>query len=342
MFIHPGQRQLSGLILLCFFMLCSSGFAAQGKLTGVQEVVFPDWFKDSFLDISDDVEEAAESDKHVILFMELNGCPYCAKMVDENFANAPYKTFLQDNFDVIGLNVKGDREVALNEETTATEKEIADLMGVRFTPGLVFINGENEAVVKVNGYRNVRDFKVILDYVQQKAYKTQKLSEFIKSNKEKNAYALRDHPQFKKVADLSSIADKPLALFFEDSGCLDCAALHDGHLAADEVKKALKDFTVVRIDAMSDEAITDISGNKTTQRELADSLKVSYTPSIVLFDKGEEKLRLESMLYRFHFTSLLEYIGARHYEAYPESPFDYVGAKTEKLLSEGKNVSLSE
>ena len=76
---------------------------APGKVTGGKMAVYPDWFKESFLEIEEDVSEAADGDKHVILFMEMNGCPYCYKMNEENFKHAPYRDFIRENFDVIGL-----------------------------------------------------------------------------------------------------------------------------------------------------------------------------------------------------------------------------------------------
>lgn len=328
-------------VAVLFLSLCvGSSFAAQGTITGGKAISPPDWFKESFLEIAEDVAEANESGKHVILFLEMNGCPYCYKMNEENFKNAPYKAFIQQHFDVISLNVKGDREVALNEETMATEKEIAEQLGVQFTPGLVFLNTDNQVVAKFTGYRSVRDFKVILDFVQQKAYSRQSLNEFIKERKETNAYTLMDHPQFKDVSDLSSVASKPLAVIFEDKSCFDCKSLHEGHLAAPEVRKTLESYTVVRLDAMSDKPMTDLEGNKTTVKQFADSLNVSYTPAIVLFDEGEEKLRLENMLYRYHFVGMLEYVGNRHYKKFPDSPFDYVNNKTDRLLADGKDVNI--
>ena len=85
----------------------------------------PDWFKESFLDIAEDVNQAAESGRHVILFMHLNDCPYCHRMIEENFKHAPYTDFIKENFDVIQLNIKGDREIAFNAETSVSEKELA-------------------------------------------------------------------------------------------------------------------------------------------------------------------------------------------------------------------------
>ena len=133
--------------------------APSGKVTGSKTPSHPAWFKESFLDIGDDVSEAADDDKHVILLLEMNGCPYCYKMVEENFKGSDYSDFIQERFDVIALNVRGDREVALDEVTSLTEKALAEQLGVRYTPTVLFLNQENEPVARINGYRNVADFE---------------------------------------------------------------------------------------------------------------------------------------------------------------------------------------
>jgi len=68
-----------------------------GKIVGGKVSTLPAWFKDSFLDISEDVEEAKDSDKHLILYMHLTGCPYCFKMVEEGFKNSANTQIIKDN-----------------------------------------------------------------------------------------------------------------------------------------------------------------------------------------------------------------------------------------------------
>ena len=57
---------------------------ARGEVVGGVQHAAPDWFKESFLEIADDVDEASEAGKHVLLFFELNGCPYCDRMLQES------------------------------------------------------------------------------------------------------------------------------------------------------------------------------------------------------------------------------------------------------------------
>jgi thioredoxin-related protein len=129
---------------------------------------------------------------------------------------------------------------------------------------------------------------------------------------------------------------------FEDNACVACDALHEGHLADPEIRDILKGLTFVRLDTRSESPIIDPMGNETTPKALAESLGIQYTPSIVLFDRGREITRIESMLYRYHFGGVLEYVAGRHYERYPDSPFDYIDVKTAELTAAGKDVSIAD
>ncbi|CAA6825773.1 MAG: thioredoxin SoxW [uncultured Thiotrichaceae bacterium] len=334
------------LVMACLFFV-PHAFAKEpeterGKVLGSVMPEHPSWFKESFLEIADDAAEAGEANKHAILFMEMNGCPYCSKMIEENFKAEPYKAFIQENFDVIALNVKGEREVAFNDETTAMEKEIADLLKVKYTPAVIFLNKENKQVARVNGYRNAEEFKLVLDYVKEQAYEKQGLSAYLDSKKRTDSYTFRSHPDLEDMTDLSSITKKPLAVLFEDKSCVACDALHDGYLKDPEVRKSLEKMAFVRLDGLSDSKIIDPEGVETTSKAFAEKLGVTYRPSIVLFDQGKEIVRIESKLYRFHFSGVLEYVADGHYKEYPNSPFDYINAKTEEVLQSGKDVNIAE
>ena len=313
----------------------------RGTLSGAVTLTYPDWFKQSFLDIAEDVAESAESGKHVMLFMHLNGCPYCNKMVEENLKHAPYTDFVKENFDVIALNILGDREVAFNEQITVTEKALATRLRVALTPAVVFLNHDNKVVARIDGYRSVDDFKHVLDYVQQKAYLTTSLAQFIDDRKTM-VYEFRAHPQLKHTSDLQKLGDGPLVVLFEDHGCGDCVALHDGHLSDSVVNELLQRASFVRFDARSTESIIDPNGNVTTPRDYARALGMTHRPGLVLFDKGKEIARVESMLYRYHFTELLRYVVERHYERYPDNFFDYLNVRTAELLEAGQDVNIGE
>lgn len=337
------MKRLSPILLILLLTVTPFAWSEapkHGKMVGGQMSEHPDWFKESFLDIAEDVAEAVDADKHVMLFMHLNGCPYCFKMVEENIKHAPYTPFIKQHFDVIALNIRGDREIALNADTSLTEKELAKRLKVIYTPTILFLDANNKTVARINGYRSVADFKPILDYVQGKHYRGMTLSAYLDQQKGKG-YQFRSNEQLQEVADLKSVAGKPLAVLFEDSGCDLCDALHDGHLSDPAVKEILKGYTFVRLDALSEKPMVDVEGNRTTPKAYAAKLGLTYRPGLVLFDKGREIMRIESMLYRYHFQEVLRYVAERHYEKYPDDYYDYLEARTEAILATGQDVDIA-
>ena len=72
--------------------------------------------------------------------MDLEGCPYCSKMLKENFINENKTSeFIKKYFDVININVKGSREIAWDEEITLTEKELAEKLQIQYSPTILFL-----------------------------------------------------------------------------------------------------------------------------------------------------------------------------------------------------------
>lgn len=310
-----------------------------GKVIGVWDVEHPAWFKQSFLEIAEDAAEAGAENKHVLLYFHLKDCPYCAKMVEENFINSSYSQFLQDNFDIIALNVKGDREVAFIDTISLREKELAQHLQIQATPTLVFLDNDNKPVLRLNGYRSVARFKYALDFVHEKAYQHTQLARYIETKLPTALYQLRDHPNFSRQTDLASLTDKPVALLFEDRTCDACAELHERILNQPETLALLDNFTAVRLDALSATPIIGVDGHKTTAKAYAETLNLSYRPGLVLFDQGREIMRIDSMLRTFHFQEVLRYVGEQHYQTYPLFR-DYSRLNQERILNSGQNIDI--
>nr|MCS5590643.1 thioredoxin fold domain-containing protein [Candidatus Thioglobus sp.] len=259
----------------------------------------------------------------------------------EGFKNNTNTQIIKDNFDVVAINIRGNKEVTLKEDMTMTEDQVRDHYKVRFTPTIVFLDGNNKMVHKVNGYRSVENFKNILNFVKSRAYQSTTLAEFVQQQKRTKHYQFKDHNSFQSITDLSVKRDKPLLVLFEDQYCVFCNKLHDGHLKNPEILKELDLFDVVRFDAESDQAIIDVDGNKTTPKKYANKLGLNYRPGIVMFDQGDEVMRIDALLYSYHFSGHLRYIGERHYKQYPDSVFDYLRVYRQKILDSGQDIDLS-
>jgi len=336
--------KLFQIFAICIAFSVQSSYAntvESGKIIGGKVSELPEWFKDSFLDIAEDVEEAKDENKHLMLYMHLTGCPYCYKMVEEGFKNNANTQIIKDNFDVVAINIRGNKEVALNEDLTMTEEEVRNHYKVNFTPTIVFLDQNNKLAYKVNGYRSVENFKHILNFVKSRAYQHSTLADFIWKQKRTKHYRFKDHSSFQSITDLSAKRDKPLLVLFEDQYCVMCNRLHNGHLKNPEILKELDLFDVVRFDAESDQAIIDVEGNKTTPSAFARKLRLNYRPGIVMFDQGVEVMRIDALLFSYHFAGHLRYIGERHYKQYPDSVFDYLRVYRQKILDAGHDIDLS-
>lgn len=96
------------------------------------------WFLDSLLELGDDLDAAARQGKRLVLLWELRGCPYCKKTHEVNFARADIAQFVQARFDILQLNIRGDRDVVDFDGERLPEKRLAAKYGVRGTPTFQF------------------------------------------------------------------------------------------------------------------------------------------------------------------------------------------------------------
>lgn len=339
------RAKYKNIIYLMFLFLSffTSNLSAQeGKIVGGSIHEIPSWFKESFLDIAEDIQEAKSKNKHYMIFVDLEGCPYCTKMLKENFITQNKTSeFIKKYFDVIELNVKGSREVTYVDGSVLTEKELAQKLQIQYSPTILFFDDKNEVIVRVNGYRNPTDFKYILEYVQGEHYKNMTLTEYVNKIEKQNLYTLKDNKMFKDLKDLSKI-DTPLAVIFEDGSCTLCEYFHDSVLKDKDVINELKKFTIVRLDANSEKEIIDVNGNKTTAKKWAQSINLDYRPGVLLYDKKKLISTIDALLYPFHFKEVFRYVSGKYYEKYPDSYLDYLKIRQDELLKQGININLGE
>ena len=313
------MRVTNRIVFLIYILLGIASFptiaAEPGKVTGGISFETPDWFKDSFLEIAEDVEEATESGKHVLLFFHLNECPYCSITVNDQFQQEPLKSFMQEHFDSIEINIKGDREIALSEDVSLTERELAKHLKIRGTPTILLFNSDNKVVLRLSGYRSIPALQQAFNYVQQKAYLETSFAEFKRQNMQYGKYQFIADPLIETVSDLSVIK-QPVALLFEDDDCNECATFHNKLISRQEIRQQLEQYRFIRIDGKSDDLITDFNGRKISPKNWAAELNMTYRPGMLLFDEGKEVARLGSMLFPFHFEHFLRFGLNKNYQKY--------------------------
>ncbi len=302
----------------------------------------PQWFKNSFLDLNEDIAEASENGKRLMIYFYQDGCPYCKKLLQDNFGQRAIAEKTRNNFDVVSLNIWGDRDVSLGD-TTTTEKDFAESLKVMYTPTLIFFNEEGKAVLRTNGYYHPQKFEAALDYVLQLKDKTQSFREYLASvgtAKQTQGKLHTDVATLQAPYDFSKSSDKYRLVMFEQKQCKECDELHQDILQRDESKQQLKKFDIAVLDMWSEDKLTRPDGRKMAVKDWARELNIQYAPSLVYFDpQGNEVFRSDGYLRSFHVQSIMDYVSSEAYKTQPNFQ-RYIDNRAHDLREQGIEIDI--
>ena len=323
--------------------LCFAALPARAQVAAPHAIDIPSWFAQSFLDLREDVADAAREHKRVMLYFGQNGCPYCAALMKTNFSQPEIVAKTRRNFVAIALNIWGDRDVTWLDGRTMKEKDLAKAIGLQFTPTLLFLDERGRVVARLNGYYPPHQFDAVLDWVAGHMEGKVPLGAYLERHvRDPASPALHDEPFFMKPPlDLRrGKGAKPLAVVFETPFCAGCDELHREGFRRPEVKAQLAKFDVARISLLQNERIITPDGKTVPASEFARSLKIVYTPSIVFFDRaGREVFRIEAYLRPFHLAGSFQYVSSGAYKTQPSFQ-RFLQAKAERMRARGKAVHL--
>ncbi len=344
------MRTTKSLILFTLFTILLLGMGTglanenKGEFLGGMETVYPSWFKQSFLDFSEDIAEANSAGKRIIIFFHQEGCPYCNALVERNFAQKNIEQKVKKNFDVIAMNMWGDRHLTYVDGKQYTEKTLAAALKIQFTPTILFFNEKGKVVLRLNGYRSPQRFSVDLDYVALHKEKEMSYREYVKANLPASSSSKKMHNEeffASSPYDLrQGSKSKPFAVFFEQKDCPNCDFLHNKILPDENLRSIIKQFDNIQLDMWSNTKIITPSGKKTTAREWAKTLDIKYAPSIVVFnEKGKEIIRAEAFFKVFHIQGIFNYVLSNGYKKEPSFQ-RYLSEYAEQIREQGKDVNI--
>ena len=329
--------------LLRSILLLAAAAPAAAQSVAPNAIELPAWFSESFLDLRDDVREAAQADKRLMLYFGQDGCPYCKALIQTNFSQPQIADKARRHFVAIALNIWGDREVTWLDGRTMREKELAQFLKVQFTPTLVFFDERGQVAARLNGYYPPHRFEAALDYVAGRMEGKTTLGEYLRSHvRDAASETLHDEPFFMRPPyDLRrSKSAKPLAVVFETPYCSGCDEMHREGFRRPEVKAQLAKFDVARLSLLENEKIITPDGKTIPASEFARLLKITYTPSIVFFDpRGLEVFRIEAYLRPFHLAGSFDYVSSGAYATQPSFQ-RFLQAKADRLRERGEPVDL--
>ena len=319
--------------------------AKTGAYYGAKSTEYPAWFKDSFLHLREDIDEARKNGKRVILMFTQDGCPYCSALVERNLSQREIESTMREKFDVVVINIWGDKELVGLDGKTLTEKDYSAAQKIQFTPSLVFFDESGKTLLRLNGYVPPARLQAALDWVGGRHENKVAFRDFVAARevpKQASGEMIKQDFFLQNATDLRRRGKqpKPLAVFFEQKDCPDCEVLHRRVLADPETRAVIAKFDSVQFDMWSRALITTPEGKRMPVRDWVRQLGVNYAPGIVLFDaSGKEVIRWESSFRVFHTLGMFDYVESKVYREEPSFQ-RFLAAKTEHIRETGRDVNI--
>jgi len=139
-----------------------------------------DWYLESFLDLTEDLQSATVDGKRFAILWGLKGCPACRRMHEVHLADPAVEAYIKANFEVLHLNILGARIVTDFDGSKLGEKALAARYGITGTPSIQFLP-ESPAglaarqpvareVMRMPGLPEPREFLAMFRFVREKGY----------------------------------------------------------------------------------------------------------------------------------------------------------------------------
>ncbi len=333
-------RPLATLTLLLFMGLPWLTMTAGGAELDIEADVFsfddtplttplhyPDWFKESFLDLGDDLEEAVDAGKKgIVVYFGQKRCAYCRMLMDVNFGLSDVREYTKRHFDLIPIDVWGIREVTDVNGETLTERQFALRERTNFTPSLVFYDSEGKEALRLRGYYPPYQFRAAPEYVSDGHYRRESFPQYLARGEDAPKFEPGDlnEEEFFSLPpfnlDRSRFpAERPLVVFFEQGECHACDVLHGDPLRDPGITGKFQEFDNVQLDLWEDAPVITPDGKRTTAKRWARDLGLFYAPSLIFFDeRGKEIIRVDSVVRFYRLNNVLTYIASKDYRDQPD------------------------
>ena len=291
---------------------------------GKANVKYPAWFKESFLDLRDDLEDARKSGKRgVIVFLSQKNCNHCQAFIDTTLSDPLILTRVQKNYDVIALDIFNDLELTDIDGSVSTIKEFADTQRARVTPALLFYGVEGSRLLKIVGFYPPAKFSQVLDYIDGAYYQHETLSQYLQKSRVATGDGQQDiNYDFTLFARPPYMLDRtrfkgqrPLLVLFESPACAPCVRFHQWVLNDKEVRRLMSEFDTVQLNSMDNTTKLMIpSGIYLTPRQWSEELQLGYDISVLFFDEdGKEVHRLDAETGRDRLSGSMQYVLEKSY-----------------------------
>jgi thioredoxin-related protein len=291
----------------------------------IQQIHYPEWFKQSFLDLADDAAMAADAGKQgLFVFFSTQGCSYCHLFIQKSLGDPAIAERLRAHFDAIGLEIFADDELTDFAGEGKPVKAFAVDEGVQFAPTIMFYDTAGTPLVKLTGYYEPERFRRVLDYLIDGHHQRMSLREYLAGaaadKSPTTAWSMPADPLFEPpphaLARDQMPAERPLLVLFEGTDCARCPRFHDEVLGDEDIRQKLAGFDIVRLDAADGQTpVLTPAGARTNPRDWYTELGFSALPALAFFaDDGRQVLATDALVLASRMHNSIGFVTERAYD----------------------------
>ena len=123
------------------------------------------------LDINHIINDASKNKKQVMIFFHMTHCGYCERMKNRTLTNPQVKSYIDKHFVFIDINID-DKEKVLFKNISYSKKDFADDLDIDLFPTVVFFDEDAEITYTARGYRKIKKFQKVLEFIHTKSFET--------------------------------------------------------------------------------------------------------------------------------------------------------------------------
>jgi thioredoxin-related protein len=142
------------------------------------------WLPKTSGSLDTDFAAAAKSGKNFAILWEMRGCPWCKLLHMETFARADIAAYLQENFSLVQLNLRGKQKIAGFGGEKLSQEDLSYKLDVNSTPTFQFFKPSDAAAGQElgrAGYVKPDEFLLLLRFIREKGYEKGSYEEWVKA-----------------------------------------------------------------------------------------------------------------------------------------------------------------
>ena len=176
------------LLSLCLCLVVPLIQANELASSDIPRDPYKHFFNETWGDFQEELGNAkSQGKKGILLFFEMDECPFCHYMKKNVLNQQVVQRFYQDNYLIFSVDIEGDLEIVTFDGKTMKQKDFAFKVNrVRATPVFAFYNLEGKRVFRHTGKTSgVDEFLLMGEFVKNKKYTKTSFTRYKRQNRRK-------------------------------------------------------------------------------------------------------------------------------------------------------------